>query len=260
MKRFVLSALILCFSLHLIASVPFVVSGLQTGDKAVVSISSNEYLSTLEITSNGEYYFEDVPSGTHSLKLEASGYNLPMAKTIVILDDGSVQPAVAIELAVTKMSDNADEWTHTWKQDGSVSGYVTTSYVNNPPEITFLGKKIVPSDVPSFTYLQDKYNILLANDMKSWTQEYAYRLLETLKTIPCDKFEWVSKFSLTDELLENDIVVDKQDGGYEVRISSAAFYYANPLLVDLEGVRGRFFSKRLHHALVNFCTDFGRDE
>ena len=260
MKRFVLSALILCFSLHLIASVPFVVSGLQTGDKAVVSISSNEYLSTLEITSNGEYYFEDVPSGTHSLKLEASGYNLPMAKTIVILDDGSVQPAVAIELAVTKMSDNADEWTHTWKQDGSVSGYVTTSYVNNPPEITFLGKKIVPSDVPSFAYLQDKYNILLANDMKSWTQEYAYRLLETLKTIPCDKFEWVSKFSLTDELLENDIVVDKQDGGYEVRISSAAFYYANPFLVDLEGVRGRFFSKRLHHALVNFCTDFGRDE
>ena len=59
MKRFVLSALILCFSLHLIASVPFVVSGLQTGDKAVVSISSNEYLSTLEITSNGEYYFEN---------------------------------------------------------------------------------------------------------------------------------------------------------------------------------------------------------
>ena len=105
MKRFVLSALILCFSLHLIASVPFVVSGLQTGDKAVVSISSNEYLSTLEITSNGEYYFEDVPSGTHSLKLEASGYNLPMAKTIVILDDGSVQPAVAIELAVTDLAE-----------------------------------------------------------------------------------------------------------------------------------------------------------
>ena len=100
----------------------------------------------------------------------------------------------------------------------------------------------------------------MADDEKSWTQEYAYRLLETLKTIPCDKFEWMSKFSLTDELLENDIVVDKQDGGYEVRISSAAFYYANPFLVDLEGVRGRFFSKRLHHALVNFCTDFGRDE
>ena len=248
------------FALHLFASVPFVVSGLQSNDKAVVSLSSYEFLTTMEITSNGEYRFEDIPTGTHSLKIEVAGYNLPQAQTVIVAEDGSVKPAVAIELAVTKMSENPNEWVHSWSQDGSVSGYVTTTYVNTPPEIKFLGKKIVPSEVPSFSYLREQHNILLADEEKSWTQEYAYRLLETLKTIPCGKYEWLSKFTLTDELLEDDITITKQDSGYEVRISAAAFYYANPFLVDLEGVRGRFFSKRLHHALVNYCTDFGNDE
>lgn len=260
MKRNVFLAVLIYFSIKMVAAVPFVVSGLQSGDKAVVSLSSYQYLSTLEIDANGDYSFDIVPAGKHSLKIEATGYNIPQAQTIIVAEDGSVQPAVTFELTVTKMSGNPNEWIHTWSQDGSVSGNVTTTYINTPPEIEFLGKKIVPSDVPSFSYLREQYNILLADDEKSWTQEYAYRLLETLKTIPCGKYEWVSKFTLTDELLENDLVVTKQAGGYEVRISSAAFYYANPFLVDLEGVRGRFFSKRLHHALVNFCTDFGNDE
>lgn len=260
MKKLFLLSLMVCVSMHLIASVPFIVSGLQSGDKSVVSLSSYEFLTTMEITSDGEYSFEDVPAGTHSLKIEASGYNLPQAQTVIVAEDGSVKPAVTIELTVTKMSENPNEWVHSWQQDGSVSGYVTTTYVNTPPEILFLGKKIVPSGVPSFSYLREQYNILLADEEKSWTQEYAYRLLETLKTIPCAKWEVPSKFTLTEEALENDIVVTKQTDGYEVRMSTDAFYYANPFLVDLEGVRGRFFSKRLHHALVNFCTDFGNDE
>ena len=250
----------ICLSLHLIASVPFIVSGLQSGDKATVSLSSYQFLATLEVTSDGSFSFENVPAGTHSLKIETSGYNLPQAKTVIVETDGTVKPAKTIELSITKMSKNTAEWIHSWSQDGSVSGYVTTTYINNPPEILFLGKKIVPSDVPSFSYLKEQYNILLADDEKSWTQEYAYRLLETLKTIPCPKYDILSKFTLTDDFLENDIAVKKQDEGYEVRISTAAFYYANPFLVDLEGVRGRFFSKRLHHALVNYCTDFGNDE
>ena len=250
----------ICLSLHLIASVPFIVSGLQSGDKATVSLSSYQFLATLEVISDGSFSFENVPAGTHSLKIETSGYNLPQAKTVIVETDGTVKPAKTIELSITKMSKNPAEWIHSWSQDGSVSGYVTTTYINNPPEILFLGKKIVPSDVPSFSYLKEQYNILLADDEKSWTQEYAYRLLETLKTIQCPKYDILSKFTLTDDFLENDIAVKKQDEGYEVRISTAAFYYANPFLVDLEGVRGRFFSKRLHHALVNYCTDFGNDE
>lgn len=42
-------------------------------------------------------------------------------------------------------------------------------------------------------------------------------------------------------------------------ISKDAFYYANPFLVSLDGVRGRLFSKRLHHALTIFATDGGQN-
>ena len=42
-------------------------------------------------------------------------------------------------------------------------------------------------------------------------------------------------------------------------MSREAFTYAEPLLAEIEGVRGRFFSKRLHHAVVRYVTDGGRD-
>lgn len=42
-------------------------------------------------------------------------------------------------------------------------------------------------------------------------------------------------------------------------ISKDVFYYANPFLVNLDGVRGKLFSKRLHHALTNFVTNYGQD-
>jgi hypothetical protein len=45
-----------------------------------------------------------------------------------------------------------------------------------------------------------------------------------------------------------------------MHISKDAFYYANPFLVNRDGVHGRFFSRRLHYALVNYATDFGKDE
>ena len=35
-------------------------------------------------------------------------------------------------------------------------------------------------------------------------------------------------------------------------IAAAAFAHATPQVVTLDGVRGAFFSRRLHHALVRF--------
>ena len=43
-------------------------------------------------------------------------------------------------------------------------------------------------------------------------------------------------------------------------ISEAAFVYASPRIALIEGKRGKYYSQRLHHALVRFVTDNGRDE
>lgn len=242
------------------AKVDFKVTGVQSGDVATVSIGSDAYLATMEVSGDGSYVFDGVPVGKMFLKIEASGYNLPAALTIIVNEDGSIEPMVAQTLAITKMADDPNTWTHSWQEDGSLSGYTTTAYVNSRPEVEFLGKKIVPADVPSVGMLYQNYHIILSDEGKKWTQEYAYRLYETLKTIPYSIGEGYSKFVLTEDKIDDDIKIETSGDSRTVTIGEDAFYYANPFLVNLDGVRGRFFSKRLHHALVNYATNYGEDE
>ncbi len=242
------------------AKVDFKVTGVQSGDVATVSIGSDVYLATMEVSGDGSYSFDQVPVGKMFLKIEASGYNLPKALTIVVNEDGSIEPMVAQTLAITKMDDDPNTWTHSWQEDGSLSGYTTTANINKRPELEFLGKKIVPADVPSVGMLYQNYRIILSDEGKKWTQEYAYRLYETLKMIPYNIGEGYSKFILTEDKIDDDIKIEASGDSRIVTIGEDAFYYANPFLVNLDGVRGRFFSKRLHHALVNYATNFGEDE
>jgi len=268
-KEFLIfTVILLLFTINLsaqplgVSTVNFRLSGLQPGDKSVVSFGSDSYLDTKTISTNGDYVFDNIPAGKYFIKVEAAGYNLPNAQTVTVKEDGSIDPIVGIQLAITKMSENPNEWTHSWSEDVSNSGYTTTAYVNNPPVIEFLGVHIVPSDVPFTGELLNNYNIILSDEEEAWTQEYAYRLVETLKTIPYlsnVQGELPSKFILTADHLYEDITVENVGGGKIIRISKDCFYYANPFLVNLDGVRGRFFSKRLHHALVDFATDFGNN-
>ena len=261
-KIFLLLMLALLPLSALAAEVKVILSGLEKGDKAILSIASGTYLASIPVSENGTFTFANVPDGKHSVKAEATGYNVMEAMTVIVKNN-SVTPSQPLKIAITKMSKNPDSWTFEWKEDGSPSGHTTTAHKNEPAEIEFLGKMIVPADVPSFSILKEKYNIVLANDEKPWSQEYAYRMVETMKTLPLfyAKYKELkpAKFSLTADHLADDISVVPIEGGYEVRISEDAFYYANPFLVDLDGKRGRLFSKRLHHALTNYITDFGRN-
>lgn len=260
---------LVCFltSISIFASnnVDFKVSGIENNDTIYAYISSDSYLKRLILTTDGVFTFTDVPTGTYSLKLESNGYNLPQSKTVIVNEDGSIYPSQTINLTVTRVSDNPNEWTHHWEDDGSISGYVTTAHINVAPALEYLGKKIVPSDVSYSSSLYARYKIILSNEQSPWSEEYAYRLNETLKTIPADlPSTWpskIKKFILTSEHLADDImIVETSDSTQEVTIAEDAFYYANPFLVNLDGVRGRFFSKRLHHAIVKLITDYGRDK
>ncbi|MDE6631839.1 MAG: hypothetical protein K2K23_02455, partial [Muribaculaceae bacterium] len=243
------------------ATVKTELSGLEPGDSAVITISSETILVSKQVKSNGSVDFADIIPGLHSVKVEAIGYNLPKTLQVRVNEDGSIEPAVGIKLVVTKMDDEPDNWHHVWESDGSVGGYTQTSHINTRPEVEFLGKKVVPSDVPSMAILKDQYHIILVDEGKPWTQEYAYRILETVKTLPRDYAGMAyCKFILTEDKLTDDLTMQKEDGGNTVTISQDAFAYANPFLVNLDGVRGRFFSKRLHHALTKIVTDFGEDK
>lgn len=235
-------------------------SGLQKGDKAILSISSGTYLDNIAVESNGDYTFCDVPEGRHLVKAEAIGYEAIEALPVIVGTDGSVIPSEPLHVNVTLRSDDPDIWQFEWREDETPAGYTTTSHVNKPAEIEFLGKKIVPSDAPSAATLQNVYHIMLADDGEPWSQEYAYRLVETMKTLPLAYHEMpYYKFTLTASHLDGDMTVSQLGDGYEVTVSKDAFYYANPFLVSIDGVRGALFSKRLHHAMTNLVTDYGQN-
>lgn len=253
-----LLAVSMCFAN---ANVPFTLSGLQNGDKVSVTISSSEYLKSMTVTADGSYVFGDVPTGQHAIKVEAIGYNLPDSKSVNVKDDGTIEPFTGIALVITKMDEDDSKWTHSWHEDGSIAGYTTTAYVNKPAVIEYLGKKIVPADVPSLSILEVEYHIILSDEGAKWTQEYAYRLLETMRLFPRNVVEDDTLIiSLTNDHITDDIQMEDCNGGKLVTIATDAFAYANPFLVTLDGVRGRFFSKRLHHAIVNMVTNYGTNK
>lgn len=54
---------LMCLGVSWAAKVDFKVTGVQSGDKATVSIGSDAYLATLEVAADGSYAFDNVPAG-----------------------------------------------------------------------------------------------------------------------------------------------------------------------------------------------------
>jgi len=107
--------------------------------------------------------------------------------------------------------------------------------------------------------LQRDYGILLSNEEMDWQKDHSYAILEMIKTIPHQSLV-TSKWILTDEHIDDDITITKTDSHSIVIISSDAFENANPKIAQIDGKKGKYFSQRLHHALVWFVTDEGKDE
>ena len=133
--------------------------------------------------------------------------------------------------------------------------------------IEFEGEAVTVADSSSANVLAHDYNMLLVDsDEASWSQEHAWRLLTTMRSIPQETRDRygaqslaASQWLLTPRYLEGDIEVRTDRSFPVVLISEAAFVNANPRVATVDGRRGTWFSKRLHHALVRYVTDSGRD-
>ena len=145
-------------------------------------------------------------------------------------------------------------FTFHWELDETPEGTESATIVE-PIQVIILNEMIEgPSHSASLALIQ-KYSIYLTLD---WTPALAYRLLQTFESIPQRTAE-PSVWLLSDRHVHNDIDIEYRDGLRVVTIATDAFTYADPLLAEIEGVRGRYFSKRLHRAVVRFATDNGTD-
>ena len=254
------------------------VAGLDPGQKATITLGNDGYLASRVVAAGESYTFSGVPDGTYFLKIDLAGHTVPKAKRVVVeaalgasfaLDLLTPPPPpgepVAIDFSTEPLP--SDVFSFHWEEDASRAGRNQTAYVNQPPVVQFLTESVPVPDLVSADRLAHDYNIILSDESKAWDQEHAYRLLETLKEIP-QRLRVASglqdlvpsKWVLTTANLAGDIVIQYGTDGHTVLVSDAAFTYATPRMVSLDGERGSFFSRRLHHALVRWVTREGSDD
>jgi len=156
------------------------------------------------------------------------------------------------------VTDSKNIFEYHWEQDSTVSGSEYSSYINEPIQLTFLDEKIIIPDNSASLKLQQDYRIVLSNEKIEWNHEHSFAILEMMKIIPQNDLG-VSKWVLTAQHIDGDIRIKKSDSQKIVEISLDAFENANPKLVMIDDKRAKYFSLRLHHALVWFVTDEGKD-
>ncbi len=154
-------------------------------------------------------------------------------------------------------------WTYHWELDETPEGQESATPVA-PVEVTFLDEPVEVASHSASLALLRKYSVHLGTE---WSPGLAYRLLQTFESIPqvinnplsdAPSVE-SSLWRLSDRHIQDDISVEYRGGNRIVTIATAAFVHATPLLAEIEGVRGRYFSKRLHRGVVRFVTDNGAD-
>ena len=158
---------------------------------------------------------------------------------------------------------HAQAFTYRWEIDATPEGSESAS-LNRPLQVNLLGRLVEVSPHSSSLRLKEKYSVHVGTE---WSAAEAYRLLQTFQSIPQATNDLYAEEStvppslwrMSDQHIHDDISVSVEDGQKIVTISRDAFNYAEPLLAEIDGVRGRFFSRRLHHAVVRFVTDGGEN-
>ena len=234
------------------------------GDVDVV-LTSAGVLETTTPNVYGQFGFFGLTSGDYTIQVRKPGFRSTPARSFRVEADGHVsvtdEPFILYPL-------DSDTFVFHWEEDQSTAGYDYSSYVNKPLEVEFLDEEATPADGSSANQLLHDYNITLVNEgVNIWTHEHAYRLLRIMESIPQRKRNAygiqslpASRWFIAPGHLADDIQISGTlNGTRTVRVAADAFVHAHPKLARIEGQRGIYYSQRLHHALVRFVTDNGRD-
>ena len=246
------------------SSITGTVKGLRHPDSAIVRVQKDLYdyryvkLRGDSAGTDKTFQFPTLSNGSWALSIDAPGYRYPPAKVIALNNSTSNQ-------TITLQKSTGGNFIYEWQDDSSYVGHAQQSYINTPVTINVLGKaEPVPADFNAINLLNE-YGFLLSNDSSAWTSEDAYRLYVTLSKLNFPKYgenQTVivrAKWYITDKAIDRDVQYVNVSGVDMVTISRSAFTYASPLVVTLDGVKGRFFSKRLFHAGLYYRSRRGTD-
>lgn len=258
-----LSFLLSIYQVNLYAQNKVVVTlkGLKSGDTALLRIQkSGEEFKFKFVGGTGSdiiHTFDTLSNGKWALSVDAKTYIFPTA-AVIQLNNNSF--ASTVQLTKSPIDSN---FNYQWQDDSSFVGHAQQAYLNDKVEIVVLGKaEKVPDDFNAINALNE-YGFLFSDEESKWTSEESYRLYQTLKKFNFQKFgegqtvQVRVKWILTDKYIDRDIDFKTVSGVDVITISRAAFTYATPQTVIVDGVKGKFFSKRLFTSLVYYYTDKG---
>ena len=240
-------------------------------DDVDILIEGSGFLKVTTPDEHGVFRFYELADGHYTLKIRAAGYRAPASRefTLDIDRHDAIAMRTTEEFVLTELATSRDSsFVYHWEADQTTAGYEYAAHVNTPLEIDLLDQTIALADESSAIQLLHDYNIRLVDSSGGeWTQEHAYRLLQTMKSIPQPKRDPYNRqnlassdWILTSDHVAHDIRVDVTDPQPHVTVSEAGFANAAPRVALVEGKRGRYYSQRLHHALVRFVTANGTDE
>ena len=159
----------------------------------------------------------------------------------------------------------SEAFNYNWQIDEIPEGQESVNVVE-PVEIILLEQQpIEVSNHSTALRLKQKYSVYLDAE---WDATQAYKLWRTFESIPqnwnydrstgviLDKSLW----KISRNYIQDDINIAIHGDYKVVTVGIDAFTYADPLLAQIEGVKGRIFSKRLHNAVVRFVTDSGTNK
>ena len=148
--------------------------------------------------------------------------------------------------------------TYHWEKDEVPSGQETV-FVPKPIEVEIGNTGINASLTSSASYtLSQRYEVYLSPE---WDEDKAYLLLQVLNDMRRFSYAWRQNptyWILNDVHVAQDIDLgpDVQRGSLRtITIASEAFTYAHPFVAKIDGIQGRYFSKRLWRAVLRFATD-----
>ena len=250
------------------------INGLEDGDSAKVKLTKGPYVLITKKAKNPvdkkvEVTFDDLSNGDNwVIAIDAPGYAYPTSAVI------SIPTVSSITIDITKYSSN--NFVYEWQDDSSYVGHATQTYVNEPITLVVVDDTLkVPLDYSAIK-LREGHGIILSNNNEEWSDEDSYRLFSNI-----ERFEDIvgkgfstnnlpllnlqtgenlnSIWYLTNSLIDKDISIQIINNIKYVTLSRAALIYAEPLIVKLDGLRGKFYSKRLYKAMLNYFSDFGSD-
>ena len=171
--------------------------------------------------------------------------------------------ALVATLLLLGIASQSEAYTYHWEIDETIEGSERATLIE-PIKVVLKDEVVDVVPHSSALFLLQKYSVHLDGE---WSNQQAYALFQTFESIPQEKNDPygtspnvpASVWRLSASHIQNDIEIKTRGGQQTVTIAVGAFTYAKPLLAEIEGVQGRFFSKRLHRAVVRFVTNNGKD-